>query len=91
MERKRYIDSFDKKLKAWDKDIAKLEKKAAKITQTLQERIATVVRHRDAAASKTTDLLQSSEEAWVEVKQGAEGALNDMKKAFKKAKGKLGK
>lgn len=91
MERKRYIDGFDKKLRAWDKDIAKLEKKAEKISQTLQERIVTLKKHREAAASKTTDLLHSSEEAWMEVKNGAEAALNDLKKAFKKARGKFGK
>jgi flagellar hook-basal body complex protein FliE len=89
MNRKIYINKFDRKLKEWDKEIAKLEKRAESITKTLHQRIDELKEHRDHAATKTSDLLQSSEDAWIEVKYGAEEALNDLKKAFKKARGKF--
>ncbi len=89
MNRKGYINSFDRQLKAWDKDIAKLEKKAEKITRSLHERIESLKHQRDAAAARTSDLLHSSEDAWHEVKLGAENALSDLKKAFIKAKAKF--
>lgn len=89
MDRKSYIDSLGRKLRLWDKDIAKLEKKAEKITRQLHQQIDELKRQREHAASKTTDLLHSTEDAWVEVKYGAEEALNDLKKAFRKAKAKF--
>jgi hypothetical protein len=91
MNKKSYIDNFDRKLRSWDKDIAKLEKKAEQITRTLHQRINELKQHRATAAAKTTDLLHSSEEAWVEVRYGAEQALSDFKKAFRKARAKFGK
>jgi uncharacterized protein YoxC len=89
MERKGYIDNLDRKLRSWDKDIAKLEKQAEKITKKLKQQIDELKKRREHAASKTTDLLHSSEEAWQEVKNGAEVAMNDLKKAFKKARAKF--
>jgi len=89
MNRKTYINNFGRKLKSWDREIAKLEKKAEKITQTLQKRIDAVKQQRENAAAKTTDLLHSGEEAWGEIKNGAEVALTDLKKAFRKAKSKF--
>jgi ABC-type hemin transport system substrate-binding protein len=89
MNRKTYIDNFGRKLQSWDKDISRLEKKAEKLTKTLHAHIDELKEHRDHAATKTSVLLHSSEEAWVEVKYGAEQALNDMKKAFRKAKSKF--
>ncbi|MEI8033358.1 MAG: hypothetical protein WCH05_08440 [Chlorobiaceae bacterium] len=90
MNRKGYINSFDRQLKAWDKDIAKLEKKAEKITRSLQQKIEALKHQRDAAAARTRDLLHSSEDAWQEVRHGAEAAFNDLRKAFIKAKAKFG-
>jgi flagellar hook-basal body complex protein FliE len=91
MNRKIYISNFDSKLRSWEKDITKLEKKAEKITRTLQQHIDGLKQHHESAASKATDLLHSSEEAWAEVTYGAEQAMNDLKKAFRKAKAKFGK
>lgn len=89
MNRKTYINNFGRKLKSWDREIAKLEKKAEKITQTLHKRIDAVRQQRENAAAKSTDLLHSSEEAWVEIKNGAEVVMNDLKKTFRKAKAKF--
>ena len=89
MNRKSYIDNVGRKLHSWDRDIAKLEKKAEKITRTLHQHIEELKAQREHAATKTTDLLHSSEEAWVEVKNGAEQAMNDLKKAFRKAKARF--
>ncbi|MEI8186317.1 MAG: hypothetical protein WCG19_06455 [Chlorobiaceae bacterium] len=89
MNRKTYINNFDRTLKTWDKDISKLEKKAEKITRTLRQRIEALKQQRDRASEKSTDLLHSSEDAWLEVKKGAEMAMNDLKKAFQKAKAKF--
>ncbi|TLU84654.1 MAG: hypothetical protein FDX30_04960 [Chlorobium sp.] len=89
MDRTVYIQKFDRKLRSWDKEIAKLEKKADKITHTLQQRIEELKKHRENAASKTSDLLQSSEDAWLEVKSGTQQAMSDLKKAFRKAKAKF--
>jgi CHASE1-domain containing sensor protein len=91
MNRKSYINSFDRKLRSWDKDIAKLEKKAERITRTLHQRIDELKQYRASAAAKSTDLLHSSEEAWAEVRYGAEQALIDIKKAFRKARAKFEK
>ena len=91
MNRKSYIDNFDRKLRSWDKDIAKLEKKAERISRSLHQRIDELKQRQAAAAAKTTDLLHSSEEAWAEVRYGAEQALIDIKKAFRKARAKFGK
>ena len=89
MNRKTYIDNFGRTLRTWDRDIAKLEKKAEKITKTLHQRIEELKKQREHASAKTTDLIHSSEDAWIEVKYGAETAMNDLKKAFKKAKAKF--
>lgn len=89
MNRKTYIDNFGRTLRTWDKDIARLEKKAEKITRTLHQRIEALKQQRENASAKTTDLLHSSEDAWVEVKYGAEVAMNDLKKAFRKARAKF--
>jgi DNA repair ATPase RecN len=89
MDRKSYIDSLGRKLKSWDKDIAKLEKQADKITKKLQQQIEELKQHREHAAAKTTDLVHSSEKAWQEVKYGAEEAMSDLKKAFRKARSKF--
>ena len=89
MNRKTYIDNFSRTLKTWDRDIAKLEKQAEKITKTLQQRIEELKKQREHASEKTTDLMHSSEDAWHEVKYGAEMAMNDLKKAFRKAKAKF--
>ncbi|EAT58554.1 MULTISPECIES: hypothetical protein [Chlorobium] len=89
MERKLFINKFDRKLRSWDRDIAKLEKRAEKITQNLKKHIEEVKLHREATATKAADLLHSSEDAWMEMRKGAEVALNDLKKAFRKAKSKF--
>jgi hypothetical protein len=89
MNRKLYINKFDRKLREWDKEIAKLEKRAEQITKTMHQRIEELKEYRHHAAAKSSDLLQSSEEAWIEVKYGAEEALNDLKQAFRKARGKF--
>lgn len=89
MERKIFINKFDRQLRSWDRDIAKLEKRADKITQNLKQHIEVVKHQREAASTKAADLLHSSEDAWMEMKKGAEIAMNDLKKAFKKAKSKF--
>jgi len=89
MNRKTYIDNFDRKLRAWDKEIAKLEKKAEQLNWTLQQRIEALKHRRDKATAKTTDLIHSTEDAWREVRNGAEDALDDLKKAFRKARSKF--
>lgn len=89
MDRKRYIEGLSCKLRSWDKDIAKLEKQAEKVTKKLHQQIDELKKHREHAAAKTTDLVHSSEKAWEEVKYGAEEAMSDLKKAFRKARSKF--
>ncbi|NTV05273.1 MAG: hypothetical protein HGA59_02020 [Chlorobiaceae bacterium] len=89
MDRKEYIDNLGRKLKLWDKEIAKLEKKAEKITKRLHQQIDELKQQREHAASKTTALLHSTEDAWQEVRYGAEVAVNNLKKAFRKARAKF--
>ena len=89
MNRKSYIDNVRRKLSSWDRDIAKLEKKAEKVTRTLHQHIDELKAQREHAATKTTDLFHSSEEARLEVKKGAEDAMFDLKKAFRRAKARF--
>jgi hypothetical protein len=89
MDRNAYISKLNKKLRSWDKEIAALEKKAEKITKTIRQHIEELKQQRENAALKTSNLLESSEEAWVEVKEGACEAMNELKKAYRKAKAKF--
>jgi hypothetical protein len=89
MNRKRYIDKLGLRLRLWDKEIAKLEKRAEKMTKKLYQQIDELKKQRELAASKTTDLMHSSEEAWQEVKNGAEEVVDDLKKTFRKARAKF--
>lgn len=89
MDRNAYIGKLNRKLRSWDKEIASLEKKAEKITRTLQQRIEELKQQRENASLKTSNLLETSEDAWLDVKNGVSDAMSDLKKAFRKAKAKF--
>jgi hypothetical protein len=89
MERKVMIAKLEKQLRTWDTEIARIEKKVMKITTDLNERLDELKQRKNAAVKRTEVLLHSSEEAWGELKDGAEDAFRDVRKALKKAKAKF--
>ncbi|NTU92253.1 MAG: hypothetical protein HGB01_06135 [Chlorobiaceae bacterium] len=89
MERKTTIARLNRQLKTWDADIARIEKKVQKVTSDLHDRLDELKKRKEAALKRTDALLHSSEEAWGELKEGAEDAFHDVRKAMRRAKAKF--
>jgi len=89
MERKATIAKLNRQLKTWDADIASIEKKVHKLTRDLQDRVDDLKQRKEAAMKQTEHLLHSSEEAWGELKEGAEEAFHDVRKALRRARARF--
>jgi chromosome segregation ATPase len=87
MERKELIKKLSAKLKKWDTELTKLEAKALKAKEETQakfkEQIVELKKKKKIADKKLKELEQSGEEAWEELKSGAELVFDDLATTFK--------
>lgn len=88
-----FIENLKHQLDEWDADLADLEAKAANAKEELksgyQHDLATLRAQRDEAMRKLDELRATTEDAWGDLKQGADMAWADLKSAFARARGKL--
>jgi t-SNARE complex subunit (syntaxin) len=89
MNRKDTIDRLNRQLKSWDSEILRIEKKVQKLTNDLHQRVEDLKKKKESAQTRTEELIHSSEDAWKELRKGAEQAFSDVKKALKKARAKF--
>jgi hypothetical protein len=87
--RHEYIEKLKDKLDEWDADIDTLEEKAqhakADLKFEYQDQLAALRRKRDDMKLKLAELMDSSEDAWDDLKKGADTAWHNMKEAVDKA------
>lgn len=92
-DRKQYIDKMAAQLKEWDDKIQKLQAKADKAKADArteyQKEMQQLQQKRTEARDKLQQLQQAGDEAWEELKTGAEKSWNDLKSAFENAKAKF--
>jgi hypothetical protein len=92
-KREVYENKFNAQLTEWSAQIALLNAKAANAKADAsidyQEAIASLQAKRDAAAAKYHELTAASDDAWDDVKNGAERAWNDVKSAYHDAVSKF--
>ena len=91
-------EAYEKKLQAqideWQADIAKLEAKAGKASADTQieyhRRVDELKKKKQAAQEKLDDVRQSSEDAWEDLKSGADMAVKSLGQAVKSAAARFG-
>ena len=92
-KRDEYVAKLKVKLDDWNKDIDKLEAKAEHVKDDVkdkyQEEIEVVRQQRDSVKEKATELINSSEEAWEELKTGVEAAWHKLTEAIDRAHSKF--
>ncbi len=92
-KRDEYVDKLKHKLDDWNEDIEKLEAKADHVKDDLkdkyEEEIVVVRKQRDNIKEKTMELVESSEEAWDELKVGVEAAWHKLTEAIDRAHSKF--
>jgi len=92
-KRDEYVDTLKHKLDDWNEDIDKLEAKADHVKDDMKKKYADemdFVRHqRDNVKDKTMELIESSEEAWEELKTGVEAAWHKLTEAIDRAHSKF--
>lgn len=90
MTRNEFVEQFKNKLDEWNHDITHWEEKARTkkndLTIDYEMKMDELRKKRDDAAAKLKEVQASSEDAWVDVKAGAEAAWASMREAFDKAK-----
>ena len=93
IKRDEYVDKFKHKLDDWNEDIEKLEAKAGNVKESMKYKFVDeieFVRHqRDNVKDKTMELIDSSEEAWGELKVGVEAAWHKLTEAIDRAHSKF--
>lgn len=87
--RKEYIDKLAAQLREWDSAIQKLEAGAEKIKVEargeFQRQIRELREKRNEAGEKLDNLKQSGEEAWQDLRSGADKLFADIKSTFERA------
>ena len=93
IKRDEYIDKLKHKLDDWNDDIDKLEAKTEQVKDGLKEKykeeIGVVRQQRDNIKVKTRELVDSSEEAWGELRTGIEAAWQQLTEAIDRAHSKF--
>lgn len=94
-KREKYIDRMSVKLKEWDKEIEKLELKAANATDnvkhTYQEQVDEVREKMSNTRNKLDDISSAGSDSWLELKKGFKVSFKMFRESFKKAKKKFKK
>ena len=92
-KRDEYVDKMKKQLDEWNTKLAALETKASQAKDEAKvkygEEMAVIVKKRNEAKSRLSELQGASEEAWEELKAGMDQAWSSLKDAFEKARGKF--
>lgn len=89
MQQKLTVDGLSRKLKNWEADMDRFEKNVQRLTADLQRRVDELKGRRNHARKRTGALLHNSSEAWTELKDGAEEAMRDLRKAVKRARSRF--
>jgi len=93
MDRNAFIDKMAAQLKQWNAEIEDLEAVAEKAKDVAkadyQKHIEDLRNKRQTVEDKLADIKQASDQAWEELKSGAEEAFNAMKNAFQTAMSKF--
>ena len=92
-DQKSYMQKLSDKILEWDKKIDELMKQGSEAASVMKEDYVKMaedlkVKKRDAEA-KLKELKGVSGESWVELKKGAEQAVNDLSQAVDKALSKF--
>ena len=87
--RQEYIEKFKNKLDEWDSDIDELEAKAqrarADIKYEIEDQITSLRLKRDLARLKMSEIMDAGEDAWEDLKVGADEAWHSLKESIEKA------
>jgi hypothetical protein len=94
-DQKSYMQKLSDKILEWDKKIDELMKQGNEAASVMKEDYTKMaedlkVKKKDAEV-KLKELKSVSGEGWIELKKGAEQAVNDLSQAFEKAKAKFKK
>lgn len=85
-----YIEKLKNKLDEWDADIDEMEASAqrakADLKYELEDQIKSLRIKRDIASARLGELMDSGEEAWLDIKEGADEAWESLKAAIDKAR-----
>ncbi|WP_031432191.1 sll1863 family stress response protein [Methylomarinum vadi] len=91
--RDQYVAKIKAQLDQWNADIDRLEAKAkeaeADVRIEHQKEIEVIKAQRDQLVSKLGEVENASEEAWEDIKTGAESAWNSLDNALKSAADKF--
>jgi chromosome segregation ATPase len=86
MDRKDYIDKLTIQLKQWDAEIekmeAKVQEKKADARILYNKKIEELQNKKEEAQNKIEEIKNASDEAWEELKSGAERAFDNIKNSF---------
>ena len=92
-KRDEYVTKLKHKLDEWNEDLDELEAKSehvkADMKEKYQEELEVVRKQRDTVKEKANELIESSEEAWVELKAGVEQAWKKLTEAIDRAHSKF--
>ncbi|MGD9386406.1 MAG: hypothetical protein PVF28_07615 [Thioalkalispiraceae bacterium] len=92
-KRDEYVAKLKTKLDDWNEDIDKLEAKADNVKGDMKEKYAeeidAVKKQREVVKEKANELINSSEEAWDELKTGIESAWQKLTEAIDRAHSKF--
>ncbi|OOE89348.1 sll1863 family stress response protein [Salinivibrio sharmensis] len=93
MQRQEMIDKLHNRLHDWNQEIDKLEEKAnvasANAKAEYRESIEHLRARKEQAKTRINELQHASDDAWDDIKQGAEQALTSLKEAYDSAKQKF--
>ncbi|WP_022949679.1 sll1863 family stress response protein [Methylohalobius crimeensis] len=88
-ERDAYVQKMKAKLDEWNAELDKLSAQAeaaeADAKLEYQDQIDELEKLRNQARQKLGEVESASDDAWADVRQGAEAALNEMNNAFSNA------
>ena len=92
--RHEYIEKLKNKLDEWDADIdaleAEMSRAKADLKFEMRDQLSAIRLKRDNARLKLRELSGAGEEAWVDLKAGAEDAWNSLREALEKARSHFG-
>lgn len=85
-----FVEQLKNQLDEWDEYLVQLEAQAREAREELkisyEERIALLRQQRDEVAQKLEHIQQAADEAWDDLKEGAETAWASLKAAVAKAR-----
>ena len=88
-KRKAYEEKFDAQLKEWSAEIALLKAKAGKAKAEVKiefyKTLETLQGKQDVARTKLKELRSAGDDAWEDVKEGAENVWTEIKAVFQNA------